>query len=48
VLAGNNAEMRVGSGTFLQIGLLTVDHGALRLDEMRSVSAFPVRPGGPG
>ncbi len=45
VLAGNNAEMRVGSGTFLQIGLLTVDHGALRLDEMHSVGAYPVPAG---
>jgi hypothetical protein len=45
VLAANNAEMEVGSGTFLQVGMLTVDHGALRLDEMQSVGAYPVPPG---
>ena len=45
VLAGNNAEMRVGSGTFLQVGLLTVDHGSLQLDAMRSVSEYPVPTG---
>ncbi len=45
VLAANNAEMEVGSGTFLQIGMLTVDHGSLRLDAMRSVSAYPVPVG---
>ena len=32
VLAGNNAEMRDGSGAFLQIGMLTVDNGMLKLD----------------
>jgi hypothetical protein len=45
VLAANNAEMRIGSGTFLQIGLLTVYHGRLRLDTMRSVGAYPVPEG---
>ena len=45
VLAGNNAEMRVGSGTFLQIGLLTVNHGSLHLDAMKSFSEYPVPPG---
>jgi hypothetical protein len=45
VLAANNAEMRVGSGTFLQLGMLTVDNGSLHLDAMRSTSAYPVPPG---
>jgi hypothetical protein len=45
VLAGNNAEMRVGSGAFLQIGVLTVDHGRLDLGAMRSPSEFPVPEG---
>jgi Protein of unknown function (DUF4012) len=45
VLSGNNAEMRVGSGTFLQVGMLTVANGSLRLDEMRSFSAYPVPQG---
>jgi hypothetical protein len=45
VLAGNNAEMRVGSGTFLQIGMLTVHNGSLHLDAMRSVGAYPVPAG---
>ena len=45
VLAANNAEMRVGSGTFLQIGMLTVDHGSLKLDAMRSFSDYPVPTG---
>jgi Protein of unknown function (DUF4012) len=45
VLAANNAEMRVGSGTFLQIGMLTVDKGSLHLDEMRTFADFKVPPG---
>jgi hypothetical protein len=45
VLAGNNAEMEVGSGTFLQIGMLTVDNGSLHLDAMHSFSAYTVPPG---
>jgi hypothetical protein len=45
VLAGNNAEMRVGSGTFLQIGLLSVSNGSLHLDAMKSITQYPVPPG---
>jgi Protein of unknown function (DUF4012) len=45
VLAGNNGEMRVGSGTFLEIGMLTVNQGTLHLDSMKSVGQFPVPPG---
>lgn len=45
VLAANNAEMRVGSGTFLQIGLLTVEHGSLKLDAMRPFDEYPVPKG---
>ena len=45
VLASNNAEMRVGSGTFLQVGVLTVDHGRLDLSSMRSVGNYPVAAG---
>ena len=45
MLAANNAEMRVGSGTFLEIGMLTVDKGTLRLDSMSSVGDYVVPPG---
>jgi hypothetical protein len=45
VLAGNNAEMRVGSGTFLQIGMLSVDNGSLHLDTIGSFSDYPVAAG---
>jgi len=45
VLAANNAEMRVGSGTFLQIGLLTVNNGTLRLTSMSSITDHVVPDG---
>ena len=45
VLAGNNAEMRDGSGAFLQIGMLTVDNGSLKLDTIGTFENFPVPPG---
>jgi Protein of unknown function (DUF4012) len=45
VLAGNNAEMRVGSGTFLQIGMLTVANGSLHLDAMNTFAAYTVPAG---
>jgi hypothetical protein len=45
VLAGNNAEMRDGSGAFLQIGMLTVDNGSLKLDTIGTFENYPVPPG---
>jgi hypothetical protein len=45
VLAANNAEMRVGSGTFLEVGMLTVNQGSLHLEAMKSVGEYPVPPG---
>jgi hypothetical protein len=45
VLAANNNEMRVGSGSFLQIGMLTVDNGSLKLDTIGSTSDYPVPVG---
>jgi hypothetical protein len=45
VLAGNNAEMRDGSGAFLQIGMLSVDNGSLKLDTIGTFENFPVPPG---
>ena len=45
VLAGNNNEMRVGSGTFLEVGTLTVNNGSLHLDAMRSFADYKVPPG---
>ncbi len=45
VLAANNAEMRVGSGTFLSIGVLTVKDGTLQLGTMQSPVAYPVPDG---
>jgi hypothetical protein len=45
VLAANNSEMRVGSGTFLEIGMLTVNQGSLHLEAMKSVGQYPVPPG---
>ena len=37
VLVANNAEMRAGSGMFLQMGVLTVENGHFRLGELISV-----------
>ncbi len=37
VLVANNAEMRAGSGMFLQMGVLTVENGHFQLGELISV-----------
>ncbi|MCA1707273.1 MAG: DUF4012 domain-containing protein [Actinobacteria bacterium] len=44
VLAANNAEMRAGSGMFLQVGELETNDGALRLVNVRTVTEYPVPP----
>jgi Protein of unknown function (DUF4012) len=45
VLAGNNSEMRDGSGAFLQIGMLTVANGKLKLDAIGTFENYPVPAG---
>lgn len=45
VLAANNAEMRVGSGTFLSVGVLAVADGGFALGEMRPTEEFEVPEG---
>lgn len=35
LLAANNAEMRAGSGMFLQAGVLTIENGAIHLSDLR-------------
>lgn len=45
VVAANNNEMRIGSGTFLSVGQLDVSDGALDLSDMRSVGDVDVPPG---
>ncbi len=45
VLAANNAEMRVGSGTFLSVGVLAVEDGEFELGEMHPTQEFAVPAG---
>ena len=45
LLAANNAEMRVGSGTFLSAGVLKVERGNLELGDMRPIEEFEVPAG---
>lgn len=45
LLAANNNEMRIGSGTFLSIGQLDVTNGQLTIGEMRPTTDFPVPAG---
>ena len=47
VFAGNNAEMRAGSGMFLSVGVLESVGGRLLLGDMRSVTDIPVPDGVP-
>ena len=48
VLAGNNAEMRAGSGMFLQAGILTTGGGRIHLGPMQSIAAQAIpEPGVP-
>jgi hypothetical protein len=42
VFAANNNEMRVGSGTFLSVGTLTVNDGSFDLGEMRTTADLQV------
>jgi hypothetical protein len=37
LLASNNSEMRVGSGTFLSAGVLSTEHGSFHLSDMQSI-----------
>ena len=46
VLAANNAEMRAGSGIFLQGGVLTTGGGRMQLGPMRSTGPEAVPPPG--
>ncbi|HEY7948608.1 MAG TPA: DUF4012 domain-containing protein [Acidimicrobiales bacterium] len=45
ILMGNNAEMRAGSGAFLEAGLLTTANGELHLSGVVPTSGIPARPG---
>jgi hypothetical protein len=45
VMAGNNAEMRAGSGMFLSIGTLTTTDGRLQLGGMEPVEGLPAPAG---
>jgi hypothetical protein len=45
VFAANNAEMRAGSGMFLQAGILETGNGEVRLGAMETVTDIPVPPG---
>jgi len=45
LLAANNAEMRVGSGTFLSVGVLKVADGTFELGDMRPTEEFEVAAG---
>ena len=46
VLAANNAEMRAGSGIFLQGGVLTTGGGRMQLGPMRSTGGHVIPPPG--
>ena len=45
VLAANNAEMRAGSGAFLDVGTATTAGGAVHLNELGPSSQRPLPPG---
>lgn len=45
LLAANNAEMRAGSGMFLQAGVLTVEDGVFSVDELQPTSELKLPPG---
>lgn len=47
LVAANNAEMRAGSGMFLELGVLETAGGSVRLGEMRSVTDVAVPDGVP-
>ena len=45
LLAGNNAEMRSGSGAFLEAGIITTGNGELHLSGMVPTSSLTLPPG---
>lgn len=45
VFAANNSEMRIGSGAFLSVGVLTTRDGQLDLGEIKSTTTYPVPAG---
>ena len=45
VLMGNNAEMRVGSGMFLEAGVLTTDNGTMTLSDLQPTAPLQLPPG---
>ena len=45
VFAANNSEMRIGSGAFLSVGVLTTRDGQLDLGEIKSTTAYPLPAG---
>jgi hypothetical protein len=45
VLMGNNAEMRAGSGAFLEAGLLTTSDGELHLSDLVPTASIPLAKG---
>ena len=45
LLAGNNAEMRSGSGAFLEAGIVTTGGGELHLSNMVPTSSLTLSPG---
>ena len=45
LLAGNNAEMRAGSGMFLSIGVLSFEDGSLELSEMEPTGDLTLEEG---
>lgn len=45
LLAGNNAEMRSGSGAFLEAGTISTGNGELHLADMQPTYALSVPPG---
>jgi hypothetical protein len=45
ILMGNNAEMRAGSGAYLEAGLLTTANGELHLSGVVPTSGIPAKPG---
>ena len=45
VLMGNNAEMRAGSGAFLEAGLLTTSGGELHLSDVVPTASIPLARG---
>jgi hypothetical protein len=45
LLMGNNAEMRAGSGTFEEVGVLATQDGHLKLSNINQTVSIPVPPG---